>query len=141
MSAEEEVRRLVVELRLLEGTAETLQSRMNFMNAVLAELNMANRTLEGLGEKEREDSIFVPIGGGSYIKAELENTDQVIYGIGAGVAMEKTMQEAKTEIMNRISEISKTRVALEQQLGQVLQRFNEDQARFQELTAPAKGQA
>ena len=113
---------------------------MNFMNAVLAELNMASRTLEGLEEKERKDSILVPIGGGSYIQARVENTEQIIYGIGAGVSIEKTMGEAKNEIMNRISETNKTRIALEQQLTQVLQRLNEDQSRFQELTAPTKGQ-
>ncbi|MEM2914899.1 MAG: hypothetical protein QXH91_05835, partial [Candidatus Bathyarchaeia archaeon] len=66
MSTEEEIRRLMVELRLLEGTAETLQARMSFVNAVLNELNLANKTLEGLAEKGREDTVFVPIGGGSY---------------------------------------------------------------------------
>ncbi len=134
MSNEEETRKLIVELRLLEGTAQTLQARLNFVNAASNELTMASKTLEGLREKDRKESVFVPIGGGSYIKANLEETDKIVYGVGAGVAIEKTLEESSQEITNRVSELGKTRLALEQQLTQILQRIQADQTRFQELS-------
>ncbi|RLI37061.1 prefoldin subunit alpha [Candidatus Bathyarchaeota archaeon] len=132
-SEEEDMRRLAVELRLLEGMAESLNSRINLLNAALTELNLANRTLEGLEKEEPDTPIFVPIGGGSYIKAKLEAKDEVIYGIGAGVAMEKTLKEAREGISNRIAELSKTKTSYEQQLRQVLQRIQADRDRLQEL--------
>jgi len=135
MSSEEDIRRLAVELRLLETTVESLRSRINFVNAAFAELNLANKTLEGFEKEEKDAPLFVPIGGGSYIKAKLEDTDKVVYGVGAGIAIEKTLKEAKEGIANRISELEKTRRSLEQQLAQVLRRIEEDQTRFQELTA------
>ncbi|MBS7639338.1 MAG: prefoldin subunit alpha [Candidatus Bathyarchaeia archaeon] len=131
---EDEVRRLIVELRILESTAEYLQSRLNLVNTALAELNLASMSLDGI-EKKDSDSIFVPIGGGSYIKARLEDTDKVVYGIGAGVAIEKTIREAKEDIANRIAELNKMKAAIEQQLSQVLSRIQENQNRLQELTA------
>ena len=131
---EDEVRRLIVELRILESTAEYLQSRVNLINAAITELNLASMSLEGI-EKKDSDSIFVPIGGGSYVKAKLENTDTVVYGIGAGIAVEKSIKEAKEGIANRIAELSKTKAALEQQLNQVLMRMQEGQNKLQELTA------
>jgi len=134
-SLEDEVRRLVVELRILEGTAESLQSRINFLNAAFAELSLADRTLEGLEKEEREASVFVPIGGGSYIKAKLGDVEKVVYGIGAGVAIEKSLREAKEGIANRISGLEKTAQTLEQQREQVLRRMQEDQAKLEELTA------
>jgi prefoldin alpha subunit len=131
---EETLRRLIVELRLLEGTANTLQSRLNFVNAILTELNYAKMTLEGL-EKEKEDvPLFVPIGGGSYIRAKLESAEKVIVGMGAGVSVEKSMSEAKETVGNRIAQLEKTRRTLEQQLTQVAQKIEEDRARFQELS-------
>ncbi|MEM2272978.1 MAG: prefoldin subunit alpha [Candidatus Bathyarchaeia archaeon] len=133
-NVEEEIRRLVVEIRLLESTAEQLQARMNLVNAALTELNLASMALEGI-ENKSSDYIFVPIGGGSYIKARLEDTNKVVYGIGAGVAIEKTLKEAKDDIANRIAELSKAKVALEQQLNQVLARMQEEQNRLQELTS------
>lgn len=132
--SEDEVRRLIVELRILENTAEYLQARVNFVNAALTELNLASMSLEGI-EKKESDSIFVPIGGGSYIKAKLEDADKVIYGIGAGVSIEKPIKEAKEDIANRIAELNRAKAALEQQLNQVLTRLQEGQNRLQELTS------
>ncbi|MEM2028021.1 MAG: prefoldin subunit alpha [Candidatus Bathyarchaeia archaeon] len=138
-SIEDEVRRLIVELRVLENTAESLQLRVNLVNANLTELNLASMSLEGI-EKKDSNSIFVPIGGGSYIKAILEETDKVVYGVGAGVAIEKTIKEAKEDIANRIAELSKAKVALEQQLNQVLAGMRERQTRLQELTSRLRRQ-
>jgi len=135
---EEELRRLVVELRILEGTAESVQSRINLVNAAFAEMNLANRTLEGLEKEEVDAPLFVPIGGGSYIKAKLEEADKVVYGVGAGVALEKSLHEAKEGIAKRVSDLEKTRLSLEQHLTQVLRKIQEDQTRLQELTAEAE---
>lgn len=130
---EETLRRLIVELRLLEGTANTLQSRLNFVNAILTELNYAKMTLEGIETEKKDVPLFVPIGGGSYIRAKLESAEKVIVGMGAGVSVEKSMSEAKETVGNRIAQLEKTRRSLQQQLTQVAQKIEEDQAKFQEL--------
>jgi len=133
-SDEEEFRRLLAEVRYLEGAAEAIRSRINLINAVLAEFTSANRTLEGLEKEKAEVPILVPIGGGSYVKAKLEDTDKVIYGIGAGVALEKSMKEAREDISNRIAELDRTKRSLEQQLNQIIEKAQEDQNRLQELS-------
>ena len=132
---EEEFKRLVAEIRFLEGAAESIRSRINILNAVLTEFNSANKTLEGLEKEKAEVPILVPIGGGSYVKARLEDSEKVIYGIGAGVALEKSMKEAREDISNRIAELDRTRRSLEQQLNQILGKAQEDQNRLQELSA------
>lgn len=136
MSSEEEVfRRLVVELRMLEGTAEALQSRVNLVNAALTELRVSSITLEGLEKEKKDAQLFVPIGGGSYIKARLGSADKVVVGIGADVALERTMKEAKENLGNRIAELEKTRTSLGQQFAQVVEKIREDRTRLDELTA------
>jgi len=92
---EEEIRKLSVEMRLLEQTAETLQSRINVLNATMTDLTYANMTLDGV-EKEKEDAeLLVPIGGSSYVRVKLANPDKVVVGMGAGVSVEKSLPEAK----------------------------------------------
>jgi len=132
---EEKFRRLAVELRILEGTVETIQSRINIVNSALTELSIANMTLEGIEKEKQNSSLLVPIGGGSYIKAKLENADTVIVGIGAGVATERTINEAKENIGKRIADVEKTRAVLQQQLAQVIQRIQEGREELQEFTA------
>jgi len=134
-SEEDTLRRLAVELQILEGTAEALQSRINLVNAALTELRVADATLEGLKREGEGSSLFVPIGGGSYVKAKLESAEKAIVGLGAGVATERTMQEAKENVEKRAAELEKTRETLRQQLAQVLERLQDGRSKFQELTA------
>jgi prefoldin alpha subunit len=93
--AEEELRRLSMEMRYLEQTADALQQRISMVNAALTDINYANMTLDGI-EKEKETSeMLVPIGGSSYIKVKLADTNKVIIGLGSSVSVEKTLPEAK----------------------------------------------
>ena len=141
MSSEDQetYRRLAVELRILEGTADAMQSRLNLISAALAELNVARMTLEGVEKENPEAPLFVPIGGGSFVKAKLESADKVIVGMGAGVSIEKTIAEAKTTIQTRISEMEKTMTSLRQQLIQVVNRMQENRDELEELTAKLSG--
>jgi len=132
---EEQLRRTSAEIRFLEQTAEAIQSRINMVNAVITDLVYASMTLEGL-EKEKENSeLLVPIGSNSYIKAKLENPDKVIIGMGAGVSVEKTLQEAKEIVKKRQENLGKTRMSLQQQLAQVAERITEDREKFETLVA------
>lgn len=132
---EETFRRLALELRILEGTADAIQSRSSMVNAALTELVVAGMTLEGL-EKEKTDApLFVPIGGGSYIEAKLGSEDKVVVSIGAGVAIERTLKEAKDTVGSRIAELEKTRTTLEQQLRQVIEKIQDNRAQLQEMSA------
>ena len=136
MSSEEEtLRRLAVELRILEGSANAIQSRINLVNAALAELRIAHVTLEGMEKEKEETSLFVPIGGGSYVKAKLESTETVTVGIGAGVAIERTIKEARENLENRIADLEKTRTTLQQQLTQVLEKIQDGRSKFQGLAS------
>lgn len=132
---EEELRRLSIEIRFLEETAQALQSRMNMLNAVIQDLTYADMTLESLEKNEVGSELLVPIGGSSYIKAKLDDPDKVIVGMGAGVSVEKTAEEAKGIVKKRLEGLGKTRVSLQQRFAQVAQTINKDRAKFEELAA------
>lgn len=132
---EEELRKLSFEVRILQGEAEALQSRINMVNAVVTDLTYANTTLDGLGKRKEDAELLVPIGGSSYIKARLQDPDKVIVGMGAGVSVEKTLQEAKEIVRKRLEDLEKTRASLQQRFAQVAQRINEDRAKLEELAA------
>lgn len=134
-SDREAFRSVAVELQILEGTAETLQSRLNFVNAALTELNIARMTLEGVEKEAPDASLFMPIGGGSFIKAKLDSNDKVIVGAGAGVSIERPVAEAKETLKNRVVELEKARGSIQQQLMQIVTKIQEDRERLQVLSA------
>jgi len=132
---DEELRKLSVELRMLEQTAETLQSRLSMINAVATDLTYANMALENLDKEKENVELLVPIGGTSYIRAKLDNPDNIIVGIGAGVSAEKTRQEAKEIIKKRLEDLGKNQQAVQQQFVQVAERINLDRERFETMAA------
>ncbi len=136
--SDDEIRKLAVELRLLEQTAETLQSRINMINAVITDMSYASMALESL-EKEKENSdILVPIGGSSYVKAKLASTDKLIVGIGAGVSVEKSLPETKEIVKRRLEDLEKTRLSVQQQFSQVVGRISDDREKAEKLMAETR---
>jgi len=135
---EEELRRLSMEMRYLEQTAETLQQRISMVNAAITDLAYANMTLDGI-EKEKENAeLLVPIGGSAYVKVKLADSNKVIVGMGAGVSVEKTLQEAKTILKERLDELEKTMNSAQQQFTQVAERINTGRNRLETLLATAR---
>ncbi|HLN89388.1 MAG TPA: prefoldin subunit alpha [Candidatus Binatia bacterium] len=137
-NAEEELRRLSVEMQYLEQTAGALQQRITMVNAALTDINYANMTLDGL-EKEKENSeMLIPIGGSSYVKVKLADPNKVIVGMGAGVSVEKTLAEAKATLKERLDELEKTMHAAQQQFSQVAERINSGRGRLENMLATAR---
>jgi prefoldin alpha subunit len=135
---EDELRKLSVEMRFLEQTAETLQQRIGMVNAALTDLTYASMTLEGM-EKEKENAeLLVPIGGSSYIKVKLACFDKVVVGMGAGVSIEKTLPEAKAIVKERLEELEKTMQSAQQQFAQIAQRINAGRSRVESLLATVR---
>ena len=104
-------------------------------NSAITELRVSNLTLEGLEKEKKGTQLFVPIGGGSYAKAKLETTKNVIVSIGADVAVEKTVKEAKVELEARIAEMENAREMLGQQFKQVVERIQQNRTKIEEVTA------
>jgi len=136
--SEEEFRRLNMELRLLEQTAEALQSRMKMINSAVADLTYAQMTLGGLEKENEKSELLVPIGGTSYIRAKLDNPDKIIVGMGAGVSVEKTRQEAKEIIKKRQQDLDKAKTSVQQQFAQVAEKINQDRERIEALVTAAR---
>jgi len=128
-----------MEMRYLEQAADALQQRISMVNAALTDINYANMTLDGI-EKENESSeMLVPIGGSSYIKVKLADTNKVIIGLGSSVSVEKTLPEAKAALKERLDELEKTMNSAQQQLSQVAERINSGRSRLESILAAREG--
>jgi prefoldin alpha subunit len=138
---EEELRRLTVELRFYEQTADALQSRLNMVSAVITDLTVAGVTLNTLEAEQEGSELLVPVGGNSYIKARLDNSKSLIVGMGAGVSVEKTFAESKEILKNRQEDLEKTRTSMQQQFVQVVDKTKELRDSIESLVEKMRGEA
>ena len=108
------------------------------LNAAITDSTYANMTLDGV-EKEKENSeLLVPIGGSSYVRVKLADSDKVVVGLGAGISVEKTLPEAKMLLKERLDDLTKSMQAAQQQFTQIAERINTDRNRLESLLATVR---
>jgi len=130
---DELMNQLAAEIRILEGSVATLQSRLNIVRSAINEVNLAHATLEGLTKLQDGDDTLVPVGAGSYVRMKIADSKKLVMGIGAGTAMEKDVASSIDELKSRILELDKASSSIQQQLDQVLARYDQDREALNRL--------
>ena len=130
---DEDFQKSLVQLRVYEGSARALQARLEIVNAALNEFSLASTTLEGVKTQKTDEDALIPVGGGSYVRVKLSDISKIVMGVGAGVAVEKPIEDSVSEIKERIADLGKARTSLQEQLSQALFRIEENREKLGEL--------
>ncbi len=140
-SNEDLLRQLIVQLQTLETTYQEIRSRLSLLDAALSEISVASMTLKGIKTFDNDAEILVPIGGGSFVKAKLSDSNNVIHSIGSGVSTEITIDLAQADFDNRLSDFQKIRNTLNQQLNQATIAITNIRNQIQQITQKYEGEA
>jgi hypothetical protein len=81
MANQENFEKLVYEFQYLRGVSDSIQQRIEMINATVGEIQIATATLEGISGEKPGSSMLVPIGGGSYVWAKLDDHEKIIVGV------------------------------------------------------------
>ena len=130
-----------MEVRTLEAIADSLNARISVASAALNELSTAKTTIEGIKSQQPGAEVLLPIGGGAFVRARLEDTSTIALGVGGGVVIEKNINEAGDDLGQRMAELERAISSLQQQLEQVLRQIEEKRGEIERLARAAqKGQ-
>ena len=138
---DEDFQKSLVQLRAYEGSARALQARLEIVNAALNEFSLASATLEGVKTQKTDEDALIPVGGGSYVRVKLSDISKIVMGVGAGVAIEKPIEDSVNEIKERIADLDKARTSLQEQLSQALFRMEEGREKLGELVKKHGGES
>ncbi|MEA4957035.1 Prefoldin subunit alpha [bioreactor metagenome] len=105
MEDQQRLDEMVNELNLYKSQAEVLQQQVEAIQASLAEVEILESTLEDVKEKNSLEAL-VPVGAGSFMNAEIKNTDEIIMSVGAGVAIKKSVEDAKETLSSQKDELN-----------------------------------
>jgi len=140
-SKEDQLRRILYELQLMEGTAQVLQQRLQILTSAQAELSLSQQSINDMKELKPDTPLLVPVGGGAFIHAKTGSLDKVIVGVGANVSIEMELPKALDDVNKRLEEVEKTLASVEEQLGQVLAQMQSHQEAGNRLSAKLQGEA
>jgi len=137
---EDQLRRLVVELRMMQGSAEILQQRLELLRTATADLQVAESSLRALKVIEEGKPVLVPVGGGVLADARLGDLRKVIVGIGANISVEMDIDMAVEDVSSRLTEVEKASQSVQQQLQQILAQMQVHQDGINRLSAGLRGE-
>ena len=137
---EDQLRRILYELQLMENTAQILQQRLQILTNAQIELRVSQQSLTEMKDLQPDTPILVPVGGAAFIHAKTAPLDKVIVGVGADVSVEMEYPKALEDVNKRLEEVEKTLVAVEGQLSQVLAQMQSHQEAGNRLSAELQGE-
>ncbi len=138
-----ELRQASQQLQAIQFQIEELTRERETLRSTLNELRGAVEALEQL---EDGSTVQVPLGGSAYLRAEIQDIDEVIVSIGGGFSAERprdgaisTLQERQAIVQERIETITESIAELESQgteIEQQLQQVAQQQRLAGEGTGP-----
>ena len=111
---EQKVNEMMQQARLLEAHLNEIVAREAAVNRLLEEAKLASSAVQEV-QSETEVESYVPVGVGVHMKVSVPPVKKLLINIGAGVAVEKSREDAINYIESRLKEFE---IALKQLIGQ-----------------------
>ena len=102
--SEEQAQQLMYQMQMLENYFGQLTQKEESLIRIIGEASSAIESIKSISEKP-ESSTLVPIGMGSFVKANISSDNKFILNLGAGVAIEKDKNSTINFIEARIKEM------------------------------------
>ncbi len=107
MTKKEDLQKKLIEFQILDANFKMLQEKAAVVNQKLEELQKTKASMEELG-KTKPNKALIPLGSGNFAYGSIENHNDIIVGIGSGVAVKKKRQEAVKVLDKRIKDEEKS---------------------------------
>ncbi len=140
MSPDQEMQSLQSYLNEYSQQFELLSQQMRMIETARAESLASIEALETLAAADGEVSTLLMLGGGVSVRATVTDTQNMLVGIGAGVTVEKSAEDAVAFLRDRVTEMDASGKRLSESLGKLQSQIAVVQKRMQEIYASAQQQ-
>jgi prefoldin alpha subunit len=123
--SEEDIKRMAMQHQQMRYQAEAIVQQINMVEVSITDSERAINTLTELEGIDEGHDILIPIGLGANIRANLSRTDNVIIEIGAGISVEKKLDEAKQSLRTRKKELTKYHQNIKNSLDELMNKMKE----------------
>jgi len=122
---EKEMKKKYMEYQMLDQQIKQLQEQMQLVEQQSVEVMAAVQSIEEFSNLKDGSEMLVPLNNGIFAKARLVKEDKLRVNVGAGVVVDKSITETKKLIEKQSEEMEKVRVAVAQNVDQMVQRAAE----------------
>jgi prefoldin alpha subunit len=103
----EDFQKKVVQFQILESNLKALQEKADELNQRIEEIQSTKTAIEEL-KQIKPSSALIPLGSGNFVSGKIENAEEVIIGIGSGIAIKKKREDAIIVLDNTMKELERS---------------------------------
>jgi len=125
---EQDIRNIAMQHQQMQYQAEGLMQQVNMVGLSIDESYSAINSIKELEGIEDGHEIMVPIGSNTNVRANLVKPDGVIIEIGAGISIEKKLEDAKKSLEKQNNELTQYQQNLQKTLNEMISKMKEMEA-------------
>lgn len=134
---EQRINELVQQSRILEAYMNDIMTRQVTVSKLMEEAHLASNTIQNIHSESDVESLM-PIGIGVYVKTTVPPIKKLLINLDAGVAIEKSREDALNYVETRIKEYEVAARQLEAQRQEITMRINQLQSQINQMIQAAQ---
>ncbi len=136
---EQRINEMVQQSRVLEAYMNDIVTRQLTVTRLMEEARLASTTIQNISSESEVESLM-PVGIGVYVKTNVPPIKKLLVSMGAGVAVEKSRDDALNYVEARIKEYEVAARQLEAQRQDIEMRMEQLQAQVNKMVRTAQSQ-
>jgi prefoldin alpha subunit len=136
---EQRINELIQQSRILEAYMNDIMTRQVTLSKLMEEAHLASNTIQTITSESDVEGLM-PIGIGVYVKTLVPPIKKLLINLDAGVAIEKSREDALNYVETRIKEYEVAARQLEAQRQEITMRINQLQAQINQMVQAAQQQ-
>jgi len=136
---EQRINEMVQQSRVLEAYMNDIMTRQVTVTKLMEEARMASTSIQGISQDSEVESLM-PLGIGLYVKTSVPPVKKLVVTLGAGVALEKSREDALNYVEARIKEYEVAARQLEAQRQEIAMRMEQMQSQINHMIRAAQTQ-
>lgn len=101
---EEDLQRRSMHLQILQANMQVIHERQHALASRLREFEETKQTIGEMKSVRSGSEILMPIGSGNFVSGKISGTEKVLVGVGGGIAIKKSPEDALKFLDERAAE-------------------------------------
>ncbi len=137
VAMEQRINEMVQQSRMFEAYMNDVMTRQITVNRLMEEARLASTTIQNITSESEVESLM-PMGIGVYVKTMVPPIKKLLVNLGAGVAIEKSREDALNYVESRIKEYEVAARQLETQRQELAMRMDQLQSQINQMIRAAQ---
>jgi prefoldin alpha subunit len=136
---QKQLERIYSEQQMTESNLTLIQQRIEMVQVYMTNYGSGLAVLEEIENRKDGEEMLMNVGGSIFVQAKIVNPEKVIRGIGNGIRIEQSVEDAKTAIAEAVSSLEKQYETLTQEYQKLGAYASQLNTQFQQLAAQIQG--